>query len=142
MAKNNFIFSRRGKSRFPFLPFIGWMCILLMFFRLLTHRGITLQDAFLYTGGFVLAAVLLGISFVKAGSLHTKLLHGAGCVCAALWGVVFFGLGGVELALIALFVTALSGILIVTVTARLLWIRLAAGAAGYGWQESSDRYRR
>ena len=88
---------------------------------------------------FLFSAILLGFSFFKTKSILMKIVHAAGCICSALWCVIY-ATGNTILSLYMFPLMLLTGIVFVAAAVNLLWIRLKAGAAGYGWNEGSDRY--
>ena len=100
---------------------------------------ITLTEMFVYMFIFLISTILLGISFFKTESILMKIVHAAGCICSALWCVIY-ATGNTILSLYMFPLMLLTGIVFVAAAVNLLWIRLKAGAAGYGWNEGSDRY--
>lgn len=129
-------FLRDLKTR---IPTIGWIVFIAGFISMFFLPQITLTEMFVYMFIFLISTILLGISFFKTKSILMKIVHAAGCICSALWCVIY-ATGNTILTLYMFPLMLLTGIVFVAAGVNLLWIRLKAGAAGYGWNEGSDRY--
>lgn len=121
------------------IPAIGWVVFIAGFVSMFFVPQITLTEMFVFMFVFLFSGILLGISFFKTKSILMKIVHAAGCICSALWCVIY-ATGNTILSLYMFPLMLLTGIVFVAAAVNLLWIRLKAGAAGYGWNEGSDRY--
>ena len=129
-----------ARLHIPILPIIGWGLFLVAFISLFIRKEWVFSDYFVYMMIFFASAAALAISFFLTYSLPAKLLHGAGVICAILWGLSFAGSGNPEVVIFAIPLTFFAAFMCLYIGVKLLWVRLKSGAAGYGWNEGSDRY--
>lgn len=123
------------------IPIIGWVIFIAGFITMFFLPQITLTEMFVYMFVFLISTILLAVSFFRTRSILMKIVHAAGCVCSALWCVIY-ATGNTLLSMYMFPLMMLTGIVFVAAGVNLLWIRLKAGAAGYGWNEGTNAYYR
>lgn len=123
------------------IPIIGWVIFIAGFITMFFLPQITLTEMFVYMFVFLISTILLAVSFFRTRSILMKIVHAAGCVCSALWCVIY-ATGNTLLSMYMFPLMMLTGIVFVAAGVNLLWIRLKAGATGYGWNEGTDAYYR
>lgn len=122
------------------LPIIGWglllftlVCVFNNPYTMDTHRVF-------YVVLFVASGVCLAISAYNALTILRTALHVTGALCAGLWALPLIGIIDPMFILLSLILTIVGGIMLVATAINLFFVRLRAGAAGYGWNEGTDWY--
>ena len=122
------------------LPILGWVLLLFSLICIFNNSYTMNTYRMLYVVLFVTSAVLLSISAYKARTILTTALHVSGAICGALWALPLIGIIDPMFIILSLMVTIIGGVLLVATAINLFFVRLKAGAAGYGWNEGSDWY--
>ena len=99
---------------------------------------ITLTEMFVYMFVFLISTILLAVSFFRTRSILMKIVHAAGCVCSALWCVIY-ATGNTLLSMYMFPLMMLTGIeKVKSIFGKHLlsvrhWILLVASYIFYGW---------
>ena len=124
----------------PKLPLIGWILFIGSITWIFVNPGTADSNMGLFAIMFLLSAVVIALAFYYARGILSKILHVVGCVCAVCWALPFTGLVAQNFIFTSISLTFLAAFLLVMAGIKLLWIRVKFGAAGYGWNEGSERY--
>lgn len=138
-------FSRRLDFSFggkPVFQIIGWLIIILTTVYLVSNPYT--MDVYPYGYGvlFLAGTVCMVYGVVKTASILFRLFHTVGGLYAGLFCLTLFGILPVEMIIFIIPLIILIPFLFLLISIKLLWIRLKAGAAGYGWNEGTDYYRK